>query len=171
MIERMDAAAPGAWVAGPAEAEQVAALLVAFRDHLGYHWPPDAAFRRNVEKLMAGGDAEYLLAAAGDGEPAGVCQLRFREGVWLDATDCLLEDLFVRAEARGAGLGAALVRTAIERARARDCGRIELDVNAANTGALRLYEGFGFWSGAEPGGPPNLLMRLRLRPSPARATT
>ena len=133
-------------------------------------WPPDVAFRANVEKLMEGRDAEYLLAAVPGARAAGVCQLRFRHGIWLDATDCLLEDLFVRAEARGRGLGGALVAAAIERARERRCGRVELDVNTANAGARRLYEAFGFLSGAERGGAPDLLMRLRLKPDPARAT-
>ena len=170
MIAGMDAAAPTVRLAQPADAEHVAALLVAFRDHMGRDWPPEVAFRANVEKLMQGGDTEYLLAAESGGPPAGVCQLRFRHGVWLDAADCLLEDLFVRAEARGRGLGAALVSAAIDRARARDCGRIELDVNTANAGARRLYEAFGFLSGAERGGAPDLFMRLRLKPDPPRPT-
>ena len=56
------------WRAAPDEAPAVAALLAAFRDHLGYDRPSDASMLASVERLIVRDDAEYLLA--GDGEPA-----------------------------------------------------------------------------------------------------
>ena len=53
-----------AWKAGPHEAEIVARLLVAFRDHLGESWPSDNAFLAGVERLMEDRDTDFLLAAA-----------------------------------------------------------------------------------------------------------
>ncbi len=151
--------APTTWLASPTEAEPVAALLVEFRDHLGRDWPSDNAFLAGVERLIGGG-AEYLLAAPDpDSPPAGVCQLRYRWGLWYAAPDCCLEDLYVRPQARRRGLAAALVSGSLARARARDCRRIELDVNRANPTATALYEGFGFSAWAEVPGGENLLMR------------
>jgi len=49
-----------------------------------------------------------------------VCQLRYRFAVWTGAEDCCLEDLFVEADARGSGVGRALVEAAMERARGRN---------------------------------------------------
>ena len=148
------------WRAAPSEAPQVAALLAAFRDHMGYDGPDDAAFLASVERLIARDDAEYLLAAAGDGEPQGVAQVRYRWGIWWDAEDCWLEDLYVAAEARGSGLGRALTEAVIDRARERGCRRVELDVNTENPAAMRLYRSLGFETGKTGG--QDLLMRKRL---------
>jgi GNAT superfamily N-acetyltransferase len=100
---------------------------------------------------MSGEDGEFLLGAV-DGEPVGVCQLRFRWSVWKSAEDCWLEDLFVREEARRSGLGRALVEAALERARERGCKRIELDVNEDNGAARALYEACGFLTEPKPPG-------------------
>jgi ribosomal protein S18 acetylase RimI-like enzyme len=91
-----------------------------------------------------------------------VCQLRYRYGLWMAAEDCWLEDLFVREQARRGGLGDALVAGAVERARARGCGRIELDVSESNRAAWALYERHGFSAGYKPPAP-NVLMGLKLR--------
>jgi GNAT superfamily N-acetyltransferase len=153
--------APRTWLAGPDEADDVARLLIGFRDWYGRDDPPDATFHEGVGRLIRCDDTEYLLAAAGD-EPGGVCQLRYRYGVWMAAEDCWLEDLFVRDEDRRRGLGEALVAAAIERARARGCGRVELDVSETNRGAWALYERLGFSAGYKPPAP-NVLMGLKLR--------
>jgi GNAT superfamily N-acetyltransferase len=134
-----------AWVAQPHEAEAVADLLVAFRDHLGSGWPSDNAFLASVERLLEDQNSEFLLAAPDDDDaPAGVLQLRFRFGVWKAAPDAWLEDLFVAEPARRTGVGDALVTLAIERAHVRGARRIELDCNERNAGALSLYECHGF---------------------------
>jgi ribosomal protein S18 acetylase RimI-like enzyme len=151
------------WVAGSGDAAEVTRLMVAFRDWNGRDWPDADAFGRGVERLLADEDTEFLLAAVDHAAPAvGVCQLRFRYGLWWDAPDCLLEDLFVEEEARGKGLGEALVNAAIERARERGCRRIELDANEGNTPAIKLYERLGFNSYSERLGGHDRFMRLRL---------
>jgi ribosomal protein S18 acetylase RimI-like enzyme len=134
-----------AWLARPEEAEVVARLLVAFRDHLGSDWPSENAFLASVERLLENRDTEFLLAAPDDDSPpAGVLQLRFRFSVWKAADDAWIEDVFVREEARRAGVGDALVALAIERASGRGAKRVELDTNEHNAAALALYERHGF---------------------------
>ena len=150
---------PPVRVATPADAEVVTRLLCEFRDHEGRHWPPEATMRASVERLIGRGDTEYLLG----GEPAvGVVQLRYRHSVWFDADDCHVEDVFVRAEARGTGLGRALVGTAIERARERGCRRLELDTAEENAPALALYHSLGFRSGGDEPGRLAVFMRRRI---------
>ena len=126
-------------VAGAEDATVVADLLIAFRDWIGYATPPDETVRSTVAKLIEDPNTLYLLA--GD---VGLAQLRFRLSAWTGVEDCWLEDVFVSDDARGTGLGRALVEAAIERARARGCRRIELDVQEDNEHAIRLYEKCGF---------------------------
>jgi ribosomal protein S18 acetylase RimI-like enzyme len=141
------------------DTDAVASLLIAFRNWWGRDEPSDESFHESVRRLLADPNTEYLLG----GDPAaGVCQLRYRYGVWLAAEDCLLEDLYVTDAARGSGLGRALTEAALARARRRGCGRVELDVNEANPAALALYESLGFESFSDPPGGRNLLMRRRL---------
>lgn len=150
------------WIAGRDEAPEVARLLALFRDWFGRSQPADVRLLASVVRLFERGEAEYLLGAARAGErAAGVCQLRYRFGVWYGAPDCALEDLFVSEEARGSGLGRALLGGAIERAREHGCRRIELDVNEGNEPARSLYERHGF-SSRSSGTDRDLLMRLRL---------
>jgi GNAT superfamily N-acetyltransferase len=144
-------------LATPADRAAVTALMTGFRDWWGYDSPSDESIARSVERLLGDPNTELLLA----GE-LGVCQLRYRYGLWLEADDCWLEDLFIREEARGRGLGRELALAAIERARERGCGRIELDVNEANPAALALYEGLGFSALQDPPGGRALRMQLRL---------
>lgn len=177
------------WRAAPEEAPAVAALLAGFRDHLGYDRPDDDALLASVKRIIGRDDAEYLLAAVGDsrppdsadplaavgdprppdstdplaavaGEPQGVVQVRYRWSVWWSTEDCWLEDLFVRNDARGSGLGRALTEAVLERARERGCARVELDVNSENAPALALYRSLGFETGKTGG--QDFLMRRRL---------
>jgi GNAT superfamily N-acetyltransferase len=139
------------WRAEAAEAADVARLIAEFGAWWGNNVVPEDAVRASVDRIMSGDDGEFLLGAV-DGEPVGVCQLRFRWSVWKSAEDCWLEDLFVREEARRSGLGRALVEAALERARERGCMRIELDVNEDNGAARALYEACGFLTEPKPPG-------------------
>jgi ribosomal protein S18 acetylase RimI-like enzyme len=133
--------------------------MIGFRNWWGRAEPSDERFEAGVRRLLADPNTEFLLG----GEPlAGVCQLRYRYGLWHDAEDCWLEDVFVEESARGSGLGRALVEAAMERARERGCARVDLDVNEANPAALALYESLGFKGWSDPPGGRNLFMRLRL---------
>jgi ribosomal protein S18 acetylase RimI-like enzyme len=129
-------------LAGPDDIDVVARLLTEFREHEGRDWPPLESIRAGVERLMPRDDTEYLL---GGDPPAGIVQLRYRWGVWWDAEDCNVEDVFVSAGARGSGLGRELVSAAIDRARERGCRRMELDTGADNAPAQGLYRSLGFF--------------------------
>lgn len=55
-----------------------------------------------------------------------------------------IQALAVRPEARGQGVGSRLLSLAAQKAGARGCGRITLDVSDDNPGGIRLYSRFGF---------------------------
>lgn len=156
------------WRAEPGESRAVAELLVEFRDWWGRELPSAESFAMGVGRLMGEPGTEFLLGSAGrDDAPSGVCQLRFRFDLWQTAEECYLEDLFVRQGVRRAGLGAALLEGALERARQRRCTRVHLDTNDGNRAAIALYERFGFerfgFTGSDsPGAGRSLLLQRRL---------
>lgn len=149
------------------DVKAVAALLVAFRDHMGSSWPSDDAFRAGTRRLLDDPDTDFLLGFAdADGPAIGVIQLRFRFGVWRDGLDCLVEDVFVHAQARGSGVGRVLMAAALDRARERGARRMELDVNEDNPAAVALYSSLGFSATDNPYGARDLYMRVHLDAGP-----
>jgi ribosomal protein S18 acetylase RimI-like enzyme len=72
----------------------------------------------------------------------------------------------VAEEARGLGVGGALLAPFEEEARRRGCTAIEVRADARNDGARRFYERFGF---AVEGGDGTLRFRKRLAPTPRLA--
>lgn len=61
---------------------------------------------------------------------------------WVMGEDCYLEDLFVHPEARGQGIGRALIEDLQALARARGWHRLYWHTDAGNTTARRLYDSF-----------------------------
>ena len=133
------------WRAAPDEAETVATLLIEFRDWWGYSSPADETFHRNVGRLIEDPLTDFLLVGESEGDEAvGVLQVRYRLGVWRDGDDAWLEDVYVRKDAQGKGLGRALTEAAVERAGERGAKRIQLDVEEENGTARAVYEKAGF---------------------------
>ena len=141
------------WLARADDLEQVTALIAGFRDWWGKDLPREDSIRATLRTLLDDAQTEFLLAAPEPGgEASGVCQLRYRLSVWTGTDDCWLEDLYVEDAARGAGLGRVLVTESFERAKARGCRRIELDVNEQNADALAFYRSLGFTTEPKPPG-------------------
>lgn len=55
-----------------------------------------------------------------------------------------LESVRTRSDLRGRGVGTVLVKAAVERARARGCGSVQLSTNRKRADARRFYERLGF---------------------------
>jgi GNAT superfamily N-acetyltransferase len=134
--------AEGIRIAGPADAARVAALVRAFRDHLRAATPSDAALAAALPRLLADPSLEFAYAVRA-GEPVGYTQTRFYASLWAPGTEALLEDLFVVAAARRAGLGRALLRHALARARGRGARLFGLLTNERNLAAQALYRAEG----------------------------
>ena len=86
--------------------------------------------------------AETLLAHLGD-DPAGFALFFYNFSTFLDRPGIYLEDLYVRPEYRGAGVGRALLVHLAGLARDRDCGRLEWSILDWNEPAIGFYESIG----------------------------
>lgn len=76
-----------------------------------------------------------------------------RENMKKLAHKALIWGMYVKPEHRGKGIAKALLEEALSLARSvPEIRQVNLSVNARNSGAIRLYESFGFKSfGHEPG--------------------
>jgi GNAT superfamily N-acetyltransferase len=86
--------------------------------------------------------AEVLLAYAGD-EAAGFAVFFQNFSTFLGRPGIYLEDLFVRPEWRGRGLGTRLFARVAQLAVERDCGRMEWSVLDWNESAIGFYRNLG----------------------------
>ena len=86
--------------------------------------------------------AETLLAHLGD-DPAGFALFFHNFSTFLGRPGIYLEDLYVRPEFRGAGIGRALLVYLARLARGRGCGRLEWSVLDWNEPAIGFYRSIG----------------------------
>jgi ribosomal protein S18 acetylase RimI-like enzyme len=129
----------------PRDADAIVHLLDAYaRDPRGGGSPLSAAVRaRLAPGLRALPTARAWLAFDGPG-PVGVC-VAFVGFSTFQARPLLnIHDLAVLPEARGAGIGRALLAAAEAHARASGCCKLTLEVQEDNAPARHLYERFGF---------------------------
>ncbi|AZQ34264.1 GNAT family N-acetyltransferase [Streptomyces cyaneochromogenes] len=87
--------------------------------------------------------ADHLVAEL-DRRIVGYVRLGFPTSLAVNAHVRQIQGLAVADEARGLGVGRALIRAAVEEARRRGARRITLRVLGHNTPARKLYESEGF---------------------------
>lgn len=123
------------------EAGVAAQLLHDFNTEFDTPTPQVAELAARLGDLVGRDDLEVLLA----GDPAvGVAVTTFRPSVWDDGPVALLEELYVRPDRRGEGIGAALLETATDRARERGVTYFEINVDEGDIDAQRFYRAHGF---------------------------
>ena len=88
------------------------------------------------------GAAEVVICYHDDA-PAGFALFFHNFSTFLGRPGLYLEDLYVKPEMRGLGLGRALIVHLAGLARERGCGRMEWSVLDWNEPAIKLYRGIG----------------------------
>lgn len=83
-----------------------------------------------------------LRLAEVNGAVLGFAIHQHHPSTWVPGDDCYLEDLFVAPEARGQGLGRALIEDLQALARARGWHRLYWHTDEGNAAARRLYDSF-----------------------------
>jgi ribosomal protein S18 acetylase RimI-like enzyme len=139
------AATPGVStrLASAADLPAAAALFDAYRQFYDQPADPARALAFLSERL-ARHEAVLLLAEDGQGRAVGLCQLYPSFCSVLAGPILVLYDLYVAPEARGAGVGRALMQAAQAEARQRGAWRMDLSTARDNLRAQVLYESEGW---------------------------
>lgn len=95
------------------------------------------------EALFSSPPAAEALIAAVDGEPVGLALFFHNFSTWTGWRGLYLEDLYVTPEARGSGVGKALLKRLAQIAVERGCQRFEWAVLDWNTPAQDFYKAMG----------------------------
>jgi GNAT superfamily N-acetyltransferase len=89
--------------------------------------PVSEGFVRRLDEAIERGELE-VLAVRAEGRIVGVAVLAYRLSVSLGGTFASIEDLYVRPEARGEGVGRALLEAIGERCAVRGISYVEAQV-------------------------------------------
>lgn len=128
-----------------AKKEDMPAVLELIKELAAFEKEPDAVIT-TVQTLEKEGFGEHPLfhvfVAEVDGRIEGMALVYYRFSTWKGRT-LHLEDLIVREEMRGTGLGNALYRKVIEHAESQGLKRVEWVVLDWNQHAIDFYERSG----------------------------
>jgi GNAT superfamily N-acetyltransferase len=124
-----------------------AALIVQFvRDLAEYERDPKAAVATEKDFLRDGFGADpkfKVVFAEWEGKPAGFALFFYNYSTWQGRPGLYLEDLFVKPEFRGKGIGKALLLHLAKIAVENNCGRYQWQVLDWNEPAISFYKSLG----------------------------
>ena len=130
-------------LAGPAEGEAVRPLILQqFAEHAISVRPDQLAAA--IEAVLTTDNLGFFLVAYEGGRAVGVAYVAFIWTVEHGGQSAWIEELYVVPELRNRGVGRALLRAALDRARNLGCSVIELEVEHAHRRAEHLYAREGF---------------------------
>ena len=130
----------------PATRADVPLILALIRELATYERDPDAVVATE-EALLRDGFGERPLfqvtIAEWSAEPVGFAFWFFAYSTWRGQPTLYLEDLFIRPEARGRGIGKEMMRYLARTALDTGCGRFVWQVLDWNTPSIEFYESLG----------------------------
>ncbi|WP_271299750.1 GNAT family N-acetyltransferase [Sphingomonas sp. CV7422] len=126
--------------------DDVATLLRFVRELAAFEREPDAVVATEellAEALFGERPAAEAVIAEADGVAQGFALFFHNFSTWTGRRGIYLEDLYVTPEARGRGVGGALLRHVAGLAVARGCTRFEWSVLDWNGDAIAFYRRMG----------------------------
>lgn len=91
-------------------------------------------------RLHDPGEPMQVLGGYLNGTLQGIAHIIFHRSCWTIGNYCYLQDLFVAAQARGQGLGRALIEAVYATARQAEASRVYWLTHESNHAAMELYE-------------------------------
>jgi ribosomal protein S18 acetylase RimI-like enzyme len=132
-------------LAGPRDIPRLLTLLPLYyeADHLLYDpIRAEAAMRLFLSNPHYGW--LWLIESHADHSPVGYLALTFGFSFEFGGREAFVDELFVRSEWQGQGIGSEAIRHAVEACRQESLASIRLEVTPSNPRALALYERLGF---------------------------
>ena len=106
-----------------------------------YEHELDTAVTDGTWDWVAGDGAAVVGLGAFDGpELVGICHLVFHPSTWSTSSYCYLEDLFVRPDRRGGGVGRSLIAAAAGEAERVGASKLYWQTHSNNGTARGLYD-------------------------------
>ena len=129
----------------PATREDVPTVLHFVRELAAFEREPEAveATEAMLAHALFDEKAAEAVIAERDGAAVGFALFFHNFSTWKGRKGLYLEDLYVTPEARGSGVGRALLRYLAGLAVARDCARFEWAVLDWNQPAIDFYTAMG----------------------------
>jgi GNAT superfamily N-acetyltransferase len=130
----------------PANSADVPLILQLVRDLAAFERESDKVIATEpmlFEALFGPHPAAEAVIAELDGTPVGMALFFHNFSTWTGWRGLYLEDLYVTPEARGAGVGKALLQYLAALALERGCTRFEWSVLDWNEKAIRFYKAMG----------------------------
>lgn len=124
---------------GPEDVEAVRGLMMQLRPSQDF---PQGAFQEWYRKMLSDPSAAYQAVAAGR-ELIGFVSLRLG-GNLVQGPGATIDELIVDERCRGRGVGRALLKWAMERARHEGCQWVQVNSNHHRLEAHRFYQRQGF---------------------------
>lgn len=130
----------------PLETGDQAAWAPLWRAYLDFYETalPDAVYDTTFARLVSSDQPDQNgLLAIEDGQAVGVVHFIYHPHNWRVEKVCYLQDLYAAPEARGHGVGRALIEAVYARADADGCPSVYWLTQDFNTTARRLYDRIG----------------------------
>jgi len=130
----------------PATAADVSTILQLIIDLAVYEREPDAVkatVAGLTDTLFGAIPTVEAIVAEADGTVVGMALFFTNYSTWSGRNGIYLEDLYVTPEARGSGLGKALLTRLAQLAVERGCARLEWSVLDWNAPAIGFYRAIG----------------------------
>ena len=96
--------------------------------------------RTTWERFFDAGEPMHALVAEESGTLLGLTHYLYHRSTTSIGLNCYLQDLFTRSEARGRGVGRALIEAVYAAARAAGSPRVYWQTQETNATAMRLYD-------------------------------
>ena len=125
------------------DVDTVVEMMRDYYDDEGY--PFDAVATRDAaQRLCESAELGALWMIDVSDEPVGYLVVTFGFSMEYRGRDAFIDDLYLRPDARGQGIGTQAIATAEAFCRAHDVHALHLEVEGEKLGARRLYERSGF---------------------------